>query len=381
MLFTKNLILVFMSILFSINTLQAQTKSQSGNTLDLSLEKAIEMSLKESEDMQIKQNEINRMEYRYDGALASVYPHLRADLKYDFNPKVPEISIAIDPSVPPQKVSTMSKYDFSANLTLEQVIYNFGRVSTALKAADNARKISGLDKEAKQREVSYNTAVAYISVLLTEKSLEIAKGSYENAKLNQSLLEQRYSAGRIPKRENIKVAADIASRIPGLKSAESNLDLANRSLKTLTGLKEDDQIILTDSMSEYFPKYELDQAMSQMKEVEPTLKLLEKNLGLSDNIAVLQKSFYYPAIDGFATYGLYGQSGKVYVGSSNIMNIATLGIKISIPIWNGGETGSNYHQALVDKMNAGLDLKKARKGYELELRNAISKYYSLLDTY
>jgi outer membrane protein len=389
MQFTKSFALVlalFMS--FSAN-LHGQNKAADNpkqnapiaSILSLSLEQAIEMAIKESEDVKIKQNEIQRNEYRYDGALASVYPHLKGEILYDYNPAVPKVEIAIDPSLPPEKFSTLSTYDFNAGITLDQVIYNFGRVSSAIKAADNTRKISTLDKEAKKREVSYSTAVAYLVLLLSQKSMEIAKDSYDNAKLTKLLLEQRYSMGRIPKRDNIKSEADVASRIPGLKSAESNMDLAKRSLKTLLGLSEEQDIALTDSMISIFPRYELSEAQAQMKEVEPTLKLLEKKIALSGNIAVLQKSFYYPSIDGFARYSLWGQSEKAYIGAGNIMNVATLGLKISIPIWNGGETSSIYHQAIVDKMNAELDLQKAKKGYDLELKNSISKYNSLLETY
>ncbi|HPW46110.1 MAG TPA: TolC family protein, partial [bacterium] len=40
-----------------------------------------------------------------------------------------------------------------------------------------------------------------------------------------------------------------------------------------------------------------------------------------------------------------------------------------------------YQQALIDKANAELSLRRANKDLELELRNAISEYDSMLATY
>ncbi len=76
-----------------------------------------------------------------------------------------------------------------------------------------------------------------------------------------------------------------------------------------------------------------------------------------------------------------GEGDKATVGSDKMNHIGVVGINLTIPIWNGGERSGQLKQAIVDKRNAELALRKAKKGFSLQLRNATSEYESLIEIY
>lgn len=363
------------------NTANLQDKNKK-DTLQISLSQAMDMAVKESEDVKVRINEMEKTDYIYKQAFSSLYPHFSGEINYHWYPAVQKIKVDLGiEGVPAEKVPLQEDFDLGIGVRMEQILYTFGKVGSAIKAADNGRTASRHAKESKEREASYDAILAYLTVLLSRESLDIAKSSFENASKNKSLLEERFRYGRIPKNESIKARADVAARVPTLKESEINYETAKRNLKMLLNLDDMTEVELTDRLIQDFPDYELKTALDEMLKEEPTLKQLQRNIELNRNIAALQKAEYYPSITGFAEYNYFGQSEKAYIGSSNLQHLGTLGIKINIPIWNGGETNSIYKQALLDKSNAELALKKTLKNFTTELKNAVSEYDALKDTY
>ncbi|OQA60856.1 MAG: Cobalt-zinc-cadmium resistance protein CzcC precursor [bacterium ADurb.Bin270] len=372
LLFVMSLLLVF--------ALLGTSEASEQSPLRLSLERAIELAIAESETVMQSANDITKSGYRRSEAISAALPHLNADVGYNYYPKVQTIDMVM-PGPGPISVELKDDFDMMTSVTLEQPIYTFGKIHNAIRASTIAREISRFSKEAVEREVSYETAKAYITVLLAQEALKIARESYNNAESTRAILDERFAMGRVPKSDGIKAQADVAARVPVLKESESDLDLAMRHLKRLVGAHESQHVVLTDALARRFPRYDADAALADMFEIEPRLKLLDRSIDFNAAIAKKEKAQYFPTIGAFANYTLFGQSDNAWIGSEKLQNLGTIGLNIRVPIWNGNKTWAVYQQALIDKANAELSLRRANKDLELELRNAISEYDSMLATY
>ncbi len=349
--------------------------------INLSLIDAVEMSVKTSEDVQMKQNDIEKTRQRIKQAWSIAYPQLDAEINYKWYPGVYEFEVDLGiPGQTPFNVSTQESFELAFGIQLNQLIYSFGRVKNGVQAAKRGKETTFLAKSVTSKEVFYNAAIAYLSVLFAKKSVEIMKASYENTKKNKELLLDRFKYGRIPRGDNIQVNADIAVRVPGLKKAQSSLELAMQALKMFTGIDQDREVILTDSLISKFPDYDYETYHKKMINEMPTLKLLRTNVKLYKNIEELMWAEYLPTINAFVSYNYSGFSDKAYIGDK-FQHLATLGLTLNIPIWNGGKTHSIHKQAQMDRKNAELELQKAVRGFSLQLRNAITQYNSLRETY
>ncbi len=350
-------------------------------SLRLSLAEAIDMAIDSSENVRQRQNDVTTSEYRHTQALSSALPHINADAGYNYYPKVQSMEVAAVPGAAPISMELGKKFDFATAVTLEQTVFTFGKIKNAIRAAVHGKSMSRFGLEASTREMAYTTAKAYITVLLAQKVVAIAKGSYQNAAKNKQILDERFSYGRIPKSDGIKSMADIAARVPALKEAESDLDLARRYLKRLIGIPNEQMIVLIDPLTQHFPQYDVDTALDDMLDIEPRLKLLSSTIDFHAALAKKERSQYFPTIGAYANYTLFGQSNHAYIGKSAFQNLGTIGLNVSIPLWNGNRTWAIYKQALLSKANSELQLQKAQRDLTLELRNAISEYDHMRETY
>jgi outer membrane protein TolC len=339
------------------------------DVLRVSIEEAVALALRKSEDFQIAANEIDKMRYRYKEAKSAVYPHLEGEITWAHNAEYPPVAYP-----------TTRDYSLDAGVTVNQVLWAFGRIASALRLADKYIAISRLTKDSAQQEIAYTTKVSYYSSLLAERSLSIVKESYENARRNKQLLEKRASSGRSSKRDNIKMAADIASRVPRVNTAQAAFDSAMRTFKTIIGVGEEVSVTLTDAFSILHNQLDQEEMKGLMHENEPTLKALRKQIDADEDIIKLKRANFLPMISAFATWNYKGIGDTYEVRRDNLDHYAVAGLKVSVPIWLGGETGAQLRQVMIDKENDILRLSKATKEFVLELDNAISEYHAYMNT-
>ena len=360
--------------------------SHGSETLKLSLQEAISMAVKSSDDISIKKNEAVKSKFKSLEAKGALLPQVDFVSKWTNNLDVPspadtnEPSAAINPAAGTIKIA--NDYQLNHSLQATQVLWTFGQLYNSIKAAQKAYQVSLLDEQITKSEVIYNTKVAYYSALLAKKSLEVAKRSYENAKSNQNLLYKRFSSGRPPKSDNIKMAADVASRLPSLKNAETQYELALLSLKMLIDVDYERMIELTDEYDQRFPQIELDNLTRSMNENEPTLRMLNQVIDLNSDLVRAKRASFFPTLVGFSALSYMGSSkSDFFVGRENMGKMFSVGVQLQFPIWSGGQHLSQYKQAVMEKTNAQMRLRKAQRGFELELKNAHTHYYALLETY
>jgi outer membrane protein TolC len=361
--------IILVGLLFFAGTAMGPCCGYAQDELRVGIDEAVSLALRKSEDFQIAANEIDKMRYRYKEAKSAIYPHLEG-----------EISWAHHAEYPPAAYPTTKDYSLDAGVTINQVLWAFGRISSALRLADKYIAISRLTKDSAQQEIAYTAKVSYYSSLLAERSLSIVQESYENARRNKQLLEKRATSGRSSKRDNIKMAADIASRAPRVNTAQAAFVSAMRTFKTIIGVGEEVPVKLTDAFSTLHDQLDQEEMKGLMHENEPTLKALRKQIDADEDIIKLKRANFLPTIAAFATWNYKGIGDTYEVRRDNLDHYAVAGLKVTVPIWMGGETGAQLRQVMIDKENDILRLSKATKEFVLELDNAISEYHAYVNT-
>ena len=362
-------IIILISLLFFAGTAIGPQGSYGQDVLQMSIEEAVALALRKSEDFQIAANEIDKMQYKYKEAKSAIYPHLEGEITWAHNPEYP-----------PAAYETTKDYSLDTGITINQVLWAFGRVSSALRLADKYIAISRFNKDITRQEIVYNTKLSYYNALLAERSLSIVRESYENARRNKQLLEKRASGGRSSKRDNIKMAADIASRVPRVNTAQAAFISAMRTFKTIIGVDEEVSVKLTDDFSTLYDKLDQEEIKGLLHENEPTLKALRKQIDADEDMIKLKRAGFLPTISAFATWNYRGIGDTYDVRRDNLDHYAVAGLKVTVPIWMGGETGAQLRQVMIDKENDILRLNRTTKEFVLGLDNAISEYHEYIKT-
>jgi outer membrane protein TolC len=246
--------------------------------------------------------------------------------------------------------------------------------------ADKYLAISRLNKDVVQQDVIYNTKLSYHNVLLAEQTLMIVKESYENARKNRTLLEKRSSSGRVSKRDNIKMAADIASRLPRVNDAQASLDSTMRTFKMVIGIDTEMPVDLTENFEEQYYTLNRHALRGLLYEHDPVLEALHMQIEADEDIIKTKRANFFPTLSAFATWNYLGMGDSYDVRRENLDHYCVAGLMINIPLWTGGDTIAQLQQVKIDKENNILRLQQTKKEFALDLENAISEYHEYLNT-
>jgi len=338
--------------------------------LRVTLKDAITMAIEASEDVQIKDNEVARGNSQLREEKSDFFPHLSGSAIWSRNYEYPDIPAT----------TLIKEYDFNLGAALDQKLFTFGRVSSAISAARKQIEVNQWNKEASKQEVIYITKLAYYNVYFAKRTLEIAQDSYERARENKDILEKRSARGRASRYDNIKTAADIASRSPSINNARANLNSAVQTLKRVIGVDPKKDMDITDNLAEECRALNIGQLTDGLNDNQPVLKALEKSIAANEFTIREKKAERLPEISAFSTWNHNGSGDKYDIQSENFYDYGVAGLKVNVPIWEGGKLKEGLEQARIDKRNTELSLEKTIKDLLLELDTAVGEYNEFIKT-
>lgn len=357
-----HLCIFIFSLVFALPT----AKALDDELLELSKSQVIEMAIENSEDYQIKEYDIQKLKQQYKEARSTIYPQINAEMTWAHNNQYAGV--------------VTEDYSTTASIGASQVVYSFGKVLAAIKGAENAFNASKYSKQASRQDLIYAVNQSYYACLLAENVFNIVNASYENTLENKRILEKRSAGGRVSKRDNIKIAADVAARLPQLNTAKAQLNSALNVLKTQIGIANTKEVKLVNHSNNEFSVLDEDRLREHILEYEPNLKALREQLGFADNYAKLKRSEHFPTISAFYDLNRNGSDSSSYVGSSEMDTYSTIGLKVTVPIFSGWKINAQLKQATIEKEKVKLELVKLEENLMLELNNAMSDYRELIKT-
>ncbi|MDD5115985.1 MAG: TolC family protein [Candidatus Omnitrophica bacterium] len=363
--FSFFIITLFIAISFVFNSTFADDLSDSP-ILRLDLDSAVKMALDSSEDLKIKDREVGKSEGKYGEARSGMFPHINAESTFLYNIDYPNSM-------------NLGDYDSISGLTASQLIWSFGRVMYAVNSAKKAVEASRFSREAGKLEIIYSAKLSYYSNLLARNALSITESSYANALENKKLLGERSYGGRSPRYEILRMDTDVASRVPTVNEARAQFGTSTETLKKIAGIDPLNRIELTDDFSEDYGELDYDMLVNAMYEYEPSLKSLAKYIESADSNVKSKYASFLPTVSGFTSWDYLGAPSSSMLNGNETGSYAFAGVKISVPIWEGGEKQAQLRQARMDKEIAMLQRKRSEKDLLLALKKASLEYRQYRD--
>ncbi|MDD5081561.1 MAG: TolC family protein [Candidatus Omnitrophica bacterium] len=366
----KNILIYFLVFFLSLSSTVYKSFGQNNRILKLSLANAVEMALNSSEDFQIKNNTIDKTRFIYKAELSNALPQIESEFSLYNNFQYPDIAAT----------TATRDFDADAKIEVEQALFTFGRISNAVRASLKTIKASEYDRETARQEIIYNTKLAYYSLCLTKKVMEIARESYQHAEKNKEILEMRSLNGRASKHDNLKIASDIASRKPTLNNAITDYYSAMETLKVMIDVDADIELELTEEFNSLSYPFDRDAMAWTLYNNQPAIKALATEVEAKGQLVKAKKAEYYPEISAFASWSHKGSNNTCNLGNDSLRDYGIAGVKVEIPIWTGGETAAELGKARIDKRNAELEYRKGKEYYLLELNKALKEYNGYMKT-
>jgi len=353
--------------------------SLGAETVTLSIEETVVRAQEASEDAAIGAARRKRTHDSYIRVRSAAFPQVWGDLGWRRFADVPEQ--VVDFGGGPQKVGFMQPWELESNLNLTQVLWSFGQVSQAVRGARHAMEAARLSEESLKSEVAFAAKRAYYALLLAREAAAIAEQSHRNALENQKALRGRVGGGRISRMDNVKMAADVESRVPQMLEARSRERSMLIAFRRMVGAGPEADIFLSDAMAEEFPELRPSEFRAAMLAREPSLLAAKEQVGLYEAIRAVRRGGFFPTVSALANYRYYGNAREALPGSGYMDPSLLIGLKMVVPIYGGGLKKGELLEAERDREIARLAYRKLRRDLEVRLDSAVSEHRSALGVY
>ena len=265
------------------------------------------------------------------------------------------------------------KYNATIAGTITQLVYS-GQYLVGLQTAKAYLETVKQQNVKDKMDVRDVVASSYFTVLLYHEQTKIIDSIL---KVTTQMVDELQAAFKLGLVEDIDVdqlelnKSDLEAM---MINTNSMLTISTSRLKFNMGLKENQDIILTDSLEYFIETLSRDYLMNQQFDYNfnidySILKKREYQVYMQYKLA---KAAYQPSLMGFLT-----ASGNAQRGEWNFFNdkypwygTANWGLSLSIPIWSSGSRKYAVDQAYLNYEKIKVNAEKLKTGLDLQVAAA-----------
>lgn len=356
-----------MLLLFTGNTAVAQAKQ---DTLNLTLDQALEIALSENLTIKVADQEITKQEYAKKGTYASLFPQINVNGSYD------------------RTIEKQTMYFSGAEMQIGTDNNWSAGVSASMPLISptlwKSLKISGYDVElsvekARSSRIDMVDQVkqAFYGVLLAGDSYNVFKEAYDNAVNNYNDIKQKFEQGLVAEFDLIRADVNVKNAEPNMYDAENSLILAHWRLKALMGIDLSYNIKCIGTLSDYEETVKNGYILGDLTlDSNSTLKQLDIQANQLDEVRKMNKAQYYPTLNASFSYMYTSMNNNFKFSDYSWNPYSTAGLTLSIPIFSGGKRHSNLKQSEINMRQ----LADQRMDMERNLRVSIKQYTDQMNT-
>ena len=366
------------------STLSAGAQGVGGNeslgTMDLTLDKAIEIALAENPTIHVADKEIELKRVADKEAWQALLPTLDATLSLSDNIKVAEMvtgmgkfKMGVD-----GPVTAVGALALNLPVFAPAVYQNMKLTKEDILLAQEKARGSRLD-------LINQVTKAYYGALLSSDSYEVMKKNYNVAAANYDVVNNQYKVGRVSEYDKISAEVQMRNMNSSMVSAQTGKTLALLQLKVLMGVTADLDIVIDDSLKAYESSLSMMDAESTVAELDnnSSLRQLDYNMALLERSQKILRTNFMPTV----ALQLSGQYQSYANHDWNVFGYkyspsAVLAIAVNIPIFHAStwtKLKSNKLQIAQledNRINARRQLMLAAESYKQNMASTIAQVES-----
>lgn len=258
------------------------------------------------------------------------------------------------------------------SLAMRVPIFNYEAISRYRQAqaqsdtAESVFRTKGLD-------LIDRLGSAYLQVLLAEEGRQLAQTQVDSVTVQATQARERFQRGEGTRVDVAQAQSNLDVARTRVFEADELLDLSRRQLKRITGLNETQVArVPTDYLPAPLPQEGLADWLSLALRQNPSLQAREQALTAAKMAVQRNLAGHLPRLDLVASLS---QSQNESISSLNqTSTLRSVGVQLSVPLYNGGGVDANVKQARADQSKAEEEIRIEREGIEIE----VQRFYSVV---
>lgn len=255
------------------------------------------------------------------------------------------------------------QYTLNANWT----IYNGGKNKNNIKQSQLQKEAQELNTQETQNQIEIAITQAYLQILYSKESIKNNENILASSEAQLEQTKDFLDAGSITRSEYAQIEAQYSSDKYNLIQAQNSYDTYKLQLKQLLELEFDENIevefpqINDNDVLQFIPsKYEV---YKKSLVIMPEIASNRLNIQLANLNKSSAKAGYLPTISVSGSIG----TGNIFNSSPSFATQVgrnfnqSIGLTVSVPIFDNKQNSSNVKKADLEIQNAELNLLDAQK--------------------
>jgi len=308
--------------------------------------------------------------------LADWYPQVNLDYNIQHYLELPTSIFGGNPTKVGVANTSTALFGLNQNLFTRDLLL-------ATNTARDVRKQSRQTTRRNQIDLVADVSKAYYDVLLTTEQIKVLNEDITRLERSLKDANNQYASGVVDKTDAKRATISLNNARAQQKAARELLTSKQAYLKQLMGypLNSGDVPLTEDSAAVAAQVTGADTLLTADYKNRIEYQLLETNQSLQQANLKYNKWSYLPTVSAFVNYSFAYQNeqfGKLY--SENYPN-SLLGLKLSLPIFQGGKRVHNIRMAELQLQRTQWDFAALRSQINSEYAQAMATYKSNYNDY
>lgn len=344
------------------------------------LEQAIDYGLHNHKSLDLARNERDRADYRKGDVIAGYLPQINLTGNLDDNLSLQ--STIISQGGTSTRLTIGSRYNTGIVGQVDQVIYDQSMM-IGIKATQPNIAYSELSYQQTEEMIIYNVAGLYYQVYVNEYYLKLLLQNKEKYERFLEIAKLQLEKGIITKIDFDRIQVSLSNTLSQISVADQNYELSKLRLKNAMGFSLNEEIIISDTT--LLQNYTLDPPQLDTFNVKARTdyKLQDTKIALYRLEMKRIRATNYPRLTAYGRYGQMAIGNDFGQSFTNHFSYSSVGLKLTVPIFDGLKRSYQYKMAKVDWSNANINQELNKNNYELEYNSAqtqmIKTYNQLQD--
>ncbi len=370
----KSTILSTALVLLSMPMLWAQT----GKVTNLSLNQCVQTAIEKNINVQNARIEQEKSGYKISETRAALLPKVSISGSFQDNLKLPTtmlpgIIIGEPTDIPVQMGSV---YSTTAAATVNQVLFSQTAIS-ALRLSQKAQTLSGLAVEKASEELATEVSKLYFIALTTSEQVKLVNENISRIQHQRDITKLLVDNGMGKKVDYDRINVNLENLYTQLSNTQAAYEQQLNMIKYMLDIPLRDSIVLTGNAESPLVQQVVGEKNDFSEHIDIRMMESQKEINVLNQKVI--NSGYLPTLAFTGQYmyqGMRNDFGNYFKESpeNKWFNSASIGLNLSIPIFDGFEKRSKLRQTQLDHRKTVANIEDTQESFRVNYLNAANNY-------
>ena len=334
----------------------------------ITIDQAIEIALENNSSIQIAQKSAQIYDQQVKQYWSYVYPQVNLSGSYTRTLH------------PQEAITSMGKFrmslDNATSATAEAslLLWKGGAVSAGIRMGKYHSQSGYLQLAETQNLIKDNVNTLCFGIILSHALIQVQKENLDIAKDHLNEIQQKYKQGLASDLDVLNQKVKVSNTEPSLIQAKNAYEIGLLTLRRLLNKDPQDELSLKWDLKEIlaYKIPDLDELYNIAQNNRPELIISQLATKMAKEQVNIAKADHYGSLTAFANATYSGSSNEVIIpmSSYNSSYGTSVGLRLSIPLFEGFRVSSQVHQKELAYEQARIQEQDALRDIKIEVKRA-----------